>query len=428
MYIDHRHLLDVERDCGRHLTDVDVVRARADRAAAEARAREWLDGHEPAVVVLVGRNMAAYAHAFEAMNGAPPAGDAEPEPNGRFHLLQRAAALVMLAVGCVFGGMQLHVMFGLGGLGAATLGTGLALATAVMLYTFGKLIVAAHAREPRYALARLERWQRFASLALLGAVALFLADRIAGRASDGGTFLRSAAMAILAIAPPVLTGLMLASADVHGWSGPYVRIHRRLGRVIGRMATLRTRCGYAADAREYVSGHEGPAENFSSTRRNGRHATTHIAITLFLLTAIAPVAAAGATSDSAEAPSKRGELWIDESGSPDPTVLKTRIDEFFAMAPEVARRGVDTWAFYRFYSQTFEASPVHIWELSPFSPPECPPLVYSEAARWFERIRLEEKNAWEKACHARREGAKREYETRRAADLRRPRHRWSIRR
>lgn len=437
MKANKRYIRALARQCEEHLANLPIVRAMKDHQAAVARALSWHQQSEPKVTQLKERNLQDYAHGFERMFGTQPPQGATPAVTDRIHVLQRVAAVTIGLTGIVMGASQIYNTSDLNEQAAAMLSLGLVLVVALMLYTSGRVFAAAHLPEPRYVLARLERWQMKVGVGLIIALGVFLTG-FATEAAGVWIILLKVVFAIVVTLAASLSGLLLATADLRHWNGEFVQVHYLLVRLEERMALLRRLCAPTepdgrADKSEIPT---SPAEKDSRAvdgadhnRQNGGSAPCTERnrpldgvpgfVGAISIACVASIAVVPAQVPAAASPQRNeGAFYIDESGSPRTGVMKRRTDQTFEALPTLADQGIDRWQIYRFYEDVFEADPVFTLDLPAFGVPECPPLEHSEAATWLKHLQQREKERWEKTCNAKKLLARQDVDRVRAENIR----------
>jgi len=372
MDIDFTYLRATLRAAKEMARDLTVRRPQTERDEKRRAAQHWLRAHSARVAAIAERIVAAYGDAYEANTSKQLPADAVPQRQTYLDVKLRFGAVTAFVLSALCSSVRLNVTYAVPDPIAVAAGTFIATAIAGITYAFGHVTIERYPNQPQKALEVLEIWEKWVAAATLAGMGLFLgADLIASlSASLSGVY--DGAVIVLAVTGALLAGLLLVTADLHGWSTRYARAYRKVMDVEYGLTELLT----TIDPTAPVTPVTPAAPPKASIIRQGAFTT---ALVIALGCAAAPPAAMAQAATTTTATTAR--VFVDHSGSTDAPLMRQRIGEFFDLARAGSTTGIGAWELFRFYGQSFEAASRYTWAIETFAPESCPPAKLTALER-----------------------------------------------
>lgn len=263
------------------------------------------------------------------------------------------------------------------------------------------LHIALNEGQPRRALATLYRWLMplFVAWAVALIVALLL-PRLVDEATPTMNVCFNVVMSVLTVLSPALSALLLTAANLYGWARSQTSEYHKLLALRRDVEMLSRQCERA------VCASHNPQPTQISKHRDSNEPLRHVGPTVLPLLLVAFLTVGSANAQG------RGELWFDDSASPNIQDLATAEDQFFSTLPvAMDAAAIRSWRFFRFSRNAANARPVVTLDINPFASPTCAPSAQpNELTRLFRRPQMAAKRVSEKQCTELRTAARDQYE------------------
>jgi hypothetical protein len=320
---------------------------------------------------------ALYSRQYRRYYSVEPLPDAKPTAALDSAQFTIAAAIIVAVLDVTAAAVIGAATFNLSPEYAAAVGATIALgSTVVFKGVCGHVAASFEEERPARKLAVLNRV--LLAVAILWAVSFFVLLFL-GRFASGGDpvdVVFNVVITAFAVLSPLFSALLLICADVRRWGRALVRLHQRLELAERDIEKLRYRCGIRRGGGPPAPGALPPGR----TKVLGRGAAALLLVIL------------GSPGDASAQPV--GQLWLDQSPSPDVAALAQALNSSLAVLPRVAEiTNVREVEFYGFAGDAFDATPAGSPMLFPaFSQPDC------SAKRTSERDRLFKTHGGDRGC------------------------------